>query len=141
MKRIRPIPRTARPSVAGAASRARIIDALAVSALSLASLISLAFVAAPLVALFWLMQPTVRPNRGVADYEPPRATRLEPPVRKAASLDIVQTQSGPSLALNLARPYPQSDLAQDHAQPQQVKESSQRAKHVANRQRAPHVAR
>jgi len=120
--------------VAGA-SRA-INDALAISALSLASLTSLAFVSAPLVGLFWLMQPTVRPNPGIAAYELPAGTRLEPPVRTMASVDIAQTENRPSLAFNFARAYPQPEVAQDQAQPQRIKESSQRPTRVFNRQRA-----
>jgi hypothetical protein len=139
MKGLKPIPRTARLSVTSSGSTGKVKHALAVSALSLASLTSLAFVAAPVAALFWLMQPTVRPNPGVAAYEPPLGTRLEPPVRSLASLDIAQSNSGRSLALNFARPYPQSEVAKDQAQPQQARESSPRAMHVANRQRAPRM--
>jgi hypothetical protein len=46
--------------------------------------------AALFLLLFWLMQPKVLQNPGMASYSPPPGTRLEPPPRKSDAPELAE---------------------------------------------------
>jgi hypothetical protein len=46
--------------------------------------------AALFLLLFWLMQPRALENPGMASYQPPPATRLEPPPRKSDAPELAE---------------------------------------------------
>jgi len=58
--------------------RRRLADVVATPILLFATFASLMLTTAPLLVLFWLMQPATRANPGVSAYNPPPATRVEP---------------------------------------------------------------
>src|SRR5258705_7884517 len=85
-------------------------DVMATPILFLASLASLTLTTAPLLFLFWMMQPATRTNPGMSAYNPPPGTRVEPIARR------VETSDPPrefSFATNFAQDYTRSELAED----------------------------
>jgi hypothetical protein len=61
--------------------------------------------AAPFLALYWLLQPTVKKNPGLGAYSAPVATVLVPPMRSPESFVLAGTAlDGAPAAEELARP-------------------------------------
>jgi hypothetical protein len=95
---------------------------MATPILLLISLASLALTTAPLLFLFWMMQPVTRANPGVSAYNPPPRTRLEPIAHRVESSDQAREFSS---AINFAREYARPDLAED-ARLQEIQVSAKR---------------
>jgi hypothetical protein len=100
--------------------------------LSLASLLSLMLATAPLLFLFWLMQPATRANPGVNAYKAPPGTRVEP---IAHSLQTGDPPSEFSRATNFARDYARPEMAEG-AQPQEARVSTKRDARPAKRKQS-----
>jgi len=98
--------------------RRRLGDAVFTPILFLVSLASLALTTAPLLLLFWLMQPATHLNPGVSAYDPPPGTRAEPIAHRGGSRDQSRELSS---ATNFAREYSPPELAED-AQLQEIQE-------------------
>jgi len=96
-------------------------DAIFTPILFFVSLASLALTTAPLLLLFWLMQPAERVNPGVSAYVPPPGTRAEPIAHRVESGDQPHEFSS---ATNFAREYVQAELA-ENAQLQEIQEAQE----------------
>jgi hypothetical protein len=98
----------------------------------LVSLASLTLTTAPLLFLFWLMQPATRANPGMSAYTPPLGARAERIARRAEAGD---PPSELSFATNFAQDYAQSELAED-APLDKPKVSATPEARLANRKRS-----
>ena len=87
---------------------------------------------APLLLLFWLMQPATRANPGVSAYNPPPATRVEPIAHRVESSDQPREFSS---ATNFAREYGRPELAGD-VQLQEIQVSAKREGRLTGRQQS-----
>src|SRR4051794_36980989 len=88
----------------------KLAHVLADPILFLVSLASLALTTAPLLILFWLMQPATLANPGVSAYNPPPCTRVEP------SAHGLETSGPPRefpIATNFAQDYTRLKLNED----------------------------
>src|SRR5258705_9018659 len=112
--------------------RRKLGDVMATPILILASLASLTLTTAPLLFLFWLMQPATRPNPGMSAYSPPLGTRVEPIARRVQAGD---PPSEVSSATNFAQDYTRSELAED-GQLDKAKVSATREARLTNRKRS-----
>jgi hypothetical protein len=112
--------------------RRKLGDVMATPILFLVSLASLALTTAPLLFLFWMMQPATRANPGVGAYNPPPATRVEPIAHKVESSNQPREFSSAS---NFAREYPRSELAED-AQLQGTQASTKREEPLTGRKQS-----
>jgi hypothetical protein len=61
---------------------------------------------------YWLMQPRVFPNPGLAAYKPPPGTRLIPLPRKMDAPALVELPAVPSDVPNIKVDYPQNPISQ-----------------------------
>jgi len=84
---------------------------------------------APLLILFWLMQPATLTNPGVSAYNPPPGTRVEP---IAHGLESSDPSSKFSIATNFARDYTRPKLKED-PQLHVAKVSAKREARLTNR--------
>jgi hypothetical protein len=105
----------------GCRPRRKFGDAIFTPFLFFVSLASLTLVTAPLLFLFWLMQPAARANPGVSAYVPPPGTRIESIARRTESSDRPREFSS---ATNFAREYAPSELVED-AQLQEIQEAQE----------------
>jgi hypothetical protein len=97
-----------------------------------ASLASLTLATAPLLFLFWLMQPATRANPGVGAYNPPFGTLLGPIAHREEAID---PPSELSSATNFARAYVRAEMAED-ATTQEAKVSAKRDTRLAKRKQS-----
>jgi hypothetical protein len=105
---------------------------MATPILILVSLASLTLTTAPLLFLFWLMQPATRANPGMSAYNPPLGALVGPIARRMEAGDPPRELS---FATNFARDYTRSELAED-AQLDEAKVSATREARLANRKRS-----
>ena len=110
----------------------KLADILACPILFLASLASLTLVTAPVLFLFWLMQPATRANPGVSAYNPPSGTRVEPIAHRVGSSDQPREFSS---ATNFAREYARPELVED-AQLKETQVSTKREVRLTGRQQS-----
>jgi len=87
--------------------RRKLAHVLADPILFLVSLASLTLTTAPLLILFWLMQPATLANPGLSAYTPPPGTRVEP---VAHGLETSGPPSEFSVATNFAREYTRPEI-------------------------------
>jgi len=109
--------------------RRKLAHVLAAPILFLVSLASLTLTMAPLLILFWLMQPATLTNPGVSAYNPPPGTRVEP---IAHGLESSDPSSKFSIATNFARDYTRPKLKED-PQLHVAKVSAKREASLTNR--------
>jgi len=114
--------------------RRKLAAVVATPILFLASFALLTLTMAPLLFLFWLMQPATRVNPGVSAYTPPPGARAEPIAHMVKSRDPPTELSS---ATNFAQDYARAELVED-AQLHESKGSSKRAARLANRKRSPY---
>ena len=109
--------------------RRKLAHVLAAPILFLVLLASLTLTMAPLLILFWLMQPATLTNPGVSAYNPPPGTRVEP---IAHGLESSDPSSKFSIATNFARDYTRPKLKED-PQLHVAKVSAKREASLTNR--------
>ena len=98
-----------------------------------ACLASLMLTSAPLLLLFWLMQPVTRANPGVSAYYPPHGTRVLPIAQTVVSSD--RPIEFP-IATNFARDYARSGSVEHIQLNETTKVSPKRETRLANRKRS-----
>ena len=112
---------------------AKLGSAMATPIMWFACLASLTLTTAPLLLLFWLMQPVNRANPGVSAYHPPHGARVLP---IAQTVGLSDRASEFPISTNFAREHARSGSVEQTQQNEITKASPKREVRLAYRKRS-----